>query len=213
MTDRITLLETIRIRGGSAPLWGLHLARLYRSCKELGVPPPLTLDVPRGGKDRVRRLAVSSRGVEVAERAVGSTAPVDLITSSVPHRPYPHKVAERGLFERAREEARREGADDAVMLTEDGWVGECAVWSLFWWDDDAALATSPLDLGVLPGVARARIAFLVPVHERRIARSALDGRPLFVANAARGIVQVKRLDGVRVPRSDRTDALAARFWG
>jgi branched-subunit amino acid aminotransferase/4-amino-4-deoxychorismate lyase len=213
MTNRITLLETIRIRGGSAPLWGLHLARLYRSCKELGVPPPLSLEVPAGGKDRVRRLAVSSGGVEVTERAVGSAAPLELITSSVPHRPYPHKVADRGWFERALEEAQREGADDAVMLTEGGWVGECAIWTLFWWEDDGGLATTPLDLGVLSGVARARIASLVPFRERRIARGALDARPLFVANAARGVVRVKRLDGVRVPRAAASDALAARFWG
>ena len=43
MTSRTTLLETIRIKEGTAPLWGLHLARLYRSCKELGVAPPMSL--------------------------------------------------------------------------------------------------------------------------------------------------------------------------
>ena len=207
------LLETIRIRDGAAPLWGLHLARLYRSCKELGVPPPPALDVPAGGRDRVRRLAVSRRGVEVTERRVGTTRPADLVTAGTVHRLYAHKTADRSAFDRALAEAAKTGADDAVLLTEAGWVAECAVWTLFWWEEDGTLATPALELGVLPGVARARIAATVPLVERRVRREALLGRSLFLANAARGIVAVRRLDGEAVPASAATDVLRGRFWG
>ena len=213
MNHDSVLLETVRIRERTAPLWGLHLGRLYRSCKELGVPPPTALDVPAGGRDRVRRLAVSARGVEISERQVGSSAPVELVTSRVAHRPYPHKTTERTRFEEALEEARRAGGDDAVMLAEGGWVAECSVWTLFWWEEGGRLATPPLDLGVLPGVGRARIAALVPLVERRVQRSALEGMSLLVANAARGVVPVRSLDGQPVPRAAATDALAAMFWG
>jgi branched-subunit amino acid aminotransferase/4-amino-4-deoxychorismate lyase len=45
-----------------------------------------------------------------------------------------------------------------------------------------------------------------------VPRDGLEGRALFLANAARGIVEVATLDGVPVPRSPNTDALRARFW-
>jgi branched-subunit amino acid aminotransferase/4-amino-4-deoxychorismate lyase len=212
MTPRTTLLETIRIRDGAAPLWGLHLARLYRSCKELGVPPPMSLEVPGAGRDRVRRIAVSAHGVDVSERGVGSTEPVNLVTSSTVHPRYTHKTTQRAAFDEAIAAARRAGADDALLLTEEGWVTECGIWTLFWWED-GAVTTPPLDLGVLPGVARARIAALAPLRERRVPRGTLEGRALFVANAARGIVRVGHLDGEAVPTAPATDALAAGFWG
>ena len=63
-----TLIETIRIRNGVAPLWYLHLRRLSESCRTLGVPFPLKMDVPSGGPDRVVRLEVGPRGMTVSER-------------------------------------------------------------------------------------------------------------------------------------------------
>lgn len=207
-----TLIETVRVRNGEAPLWGLHLRRLYRSCKALGVPAPLELEVPGGGADRVHRLEVDARGVRVSEREVGSPEPVRLVTSRVTHRPYPHKITQRDQFDRALSEARSAGADDALLLTEGGFAGECAIWGLFWWEGDCLCAPA-LELGVLPGVGRARIAELVRVEERRAPRKALEERSVFVANAARGIVEVAVLDGVRVPRAGATESLRARFWG
>jgi len=50
------------------------------------------------------------------------------------------------------------------------------------------------------------------VAERRVSPEALKGRSLFLANAARGIVQVAALNGVSVPADARTQALLARFW-
>ena len=67
------LIETIRIRNSAAPLWYLHLRRLAVSCKALGVPLPGELLTPEGGADRVHRLEVGMRGVQVSERLVGPT--------------------------------------------------------------------------------------------------------------------------------------------
>lgn len=205
------LIETVRVRGGEAPLWGLHLRRLLRSCRELGLPFPLQLTVPGGGSDRVHRLEVSASGVEVREREVGPSGGVRLVTSRVVHRPYPHKTTERAQFDRALAEARAAGADDAVLLTPGGWIAEAAIWGLFWWDG-GRLCAPPLDLGVLPGVARTRIAELIPVEERRVARGQLEGRPMLVANAVRGIAEVVALDGVPTPSAAATAELKARFW-
>ncbi len=206
-----TLIEAVRVRAGVAPLWGLHLRRLLRSCRELGVPFPLEFAVPQGGSDRVHRLEVSIGGVKLSERQVGSLEPVRLVTSEVTHQPYPHKTTDRAQFEQALGEARAAGADDALLLTEGGWVAETAIWGVFWWEGDR-LCAPPLALGVLTGVARARIGELVPIEERRVDRRALNGRPLLVANAVRGIVEVAALDGVPGTHAAATRALQARFW-
>jgi branched-subunit amino acid aminotransferase/4-amino-4-deoxychorismate lyase len=207
-----TLIETVRIRNAVAPLWYLHLRRMATSCRALGVPIPVELAVPAGGADRVHRILVSRRGVVVGERPVGSTAPVRLVTSKVGHRPYPHKVVDREQFDRALAEARAAGADDGVMLTPGRQVTETAIWGIFWWED-GVLCAPALELGVLPGVARARLAELVgEVAERRPVIEELQGRSLFVANSVRGVVPVVSLDGQEVLEHLETASLAAKFW-
>jgi branched-subunit amino acid aminotransferase/4-amino-4-deoxychorismate lyase len=207
-----TLIETVRIRNGVAPLWYLHLRRMATSCRALGVPIPTELAVPAGGADRVHRILVSRRGVVVGERPVGSAAPVRLVTSKVGHRPYPHKVVDREQFDRALAEARAAGADDGVMLTPGRQVTETSIWGIFWWED-GVLCAPALELGVLPGVARARLAELVgEVAERRPVIEELQGRSVFVANSVRGVVPVASLDGQEVLADPETASLAAKFW-
>jgi para-aminobenzoate synthetase/4-amino-4-deoxychorismate lyase len=207
-----SLIETVRIRQGVAPLWYLHLRRLAASCRATGVPLPGELLTPEGGPDRIHRLEVGARGARVSERTVGSSAPVELMLAGVAHRPYPHKTTRRAVFDRALEEARTAGADDAILLTEGGYLAECAVWGLFWWEGDR-LCAPPLDLGILPGVARARLEELVGgLLERRVRPEALEGRSVFVANAARGVVEVAGLGGRPVPQDAGTSRLSASFW-
>jgi branched-subunit amino acid aminotransferase/4-amino-4-deoxychorismate lyase len=207
-----SLIETVRIRNGVAPLWYLHLRRLATSCKALGVPLPGELLTPGGGADRIHRLEVGPRGVQLSERPVGSTAPVRLVVATVTHRPYPHKTTERAQFDRALEEAQAAGADDAVMLTSGGYVAECAVWGLFWWEG-GRLCAPPLELGVLPGVARARLEEVTGgLVERRVRREDLEGRNLFVANAVRGVVAVASLEDRAVPQNPGTSRVSGSFW-
>ncbi len=207
-----TLIETVRLRNGAAPLWYLHVRRLATSCRALGVPIPVDLPTPEGGPDRVHRLLVSRRGVVVGERPVGSMAAVRLVTSKVVHRPYPHKLVDRERFDRTLADAKAMGADDGLLLTVGGQVAETAIWGLFWWED-GQLAAPALEIGILPGVARARIAELEgEIAERKATLDEIRARPLFVANSVRGIVPVASLDGTAVPESPHTDALASRFW-
>ncbi|MGH7498567.1 MAG: aminotransferase class IV [Gemmatimonadales bacterium] len=207
-----TLIETIRMRNGAAPLWYLHLRRLATSCRALGVPIPPNLPTPEGGADRVHRLLVSRRGVVTGERSVGSSAPVRLITSKLVHRPYPHKVVDRERFDQALAGAKEAGADDALLLTVGGQVAETSIWSVFWWDD-GKLCAPPLELGVLPGVARARLEEMAgAIEERRATPDQLPAAAAFVANAVRGVVPLASLDGGEVVLSPRTEALAASFW-
>ena len=131
MSHAPELIETVRLRGGEAPLWGFHLARVIGSCTEVGVPPPRELLLAAGGPDRVVRFVVSARGVETSERPVGSSTPVRLIVSTERHEPYPHKLTARDVFDRALREAESQGADDGVLLTHGGWVAETSIWGLY----------------------------------------------------------------------------------
>ena len=91
-------------------------------------------------------------------------------------------------------------------------MAETAIWGLFWWED-GQLAAPALEIGVLPGVARARITELVgTVQERKATVEEIRGKTLFVANSVRGVIPVASLDGAAVPSSEQTDALADRFW-
>ena len=207
-----SLIETMRIRNGEAPLWYLHLRRLAVSCKALGIPLPGELEVPKGGNDRVYRLEVGMRGVQVSERLPGPTTPVTLMVSKVTHHSYAYKTTERAQFDRALDAARAAGADDALLLTPGGFIAETAIWSVLWWDY-GQLCGPAFDLGILAGVGRSRITDLVgKVEERRSTPKDIEGLPLFLVNAVRGVVPVATLDGVKVPPGRETDALARRFW-
>ncbi len=208
----LALIETIRIRNGVAPLWYLHLRRLATSCKALGIPLPAELPTPEGGPDRVYRLEVGMRGVQVSERLVGSTEPVKLIVSRIAHHPYPHKTTDRAQFDRALDKARGAEADDALLLTPGGFVAETAIWSVLWWEN-GTLCGPAFDLGILPGIGRARVTELVgKVEERHTTWKELQGVPLFLVNSVRGIVKVSAVQEDSVPASRETDTLAARFW-
>jgi branched-subunit amino acid aminotransferase/4-amino-4-deoxychorismate lyase len=210
------VFETIRVRAGRAPLLERHAARLEAACHALGLPVPgrPLADLVATGRepdDVVVRVEVAGPDVRVTTRSVPAAAPLTVILATVPHTPYPHKSTSRSAFEAAQAEVQAAGADDALLLTSRGLVAEGVVWSMFWWESDR-LATPSLALGVLPGIARARIMALVPTIECERRPGELMGRSLFAANAVRGIIPIRSLDGVLVPDDPRTTRLAAHFW-
>lgn len=206
------LIETVRVIGGKAPLWPLHLQRLTQSAEALGLALP-DLVAPRGGEDRVVRMEVSGGRVLVSDREVGSTAPLALYTSPAAHRGYPHKVTDRAWLEAARMTAGHFEADDALLLDHAGNVVEATIWSISWWDGET-LVFPQLALGGLPSVGRARLAETVRggIRDAVVTRDQLRGVALLACNAARGVVSVAALDDDAVPANHRTLALARRFW-
>jgi para-aminobenzoate synthetase/4-amino-4-deoxychorismate lyase len=209
------IIETLRVRDGCIPLLERHVARLERACAALGLPFPVSLQnrlAPWcGGQDCVVRVRVGPDGLDLTSRPLPRAMPLTVLVARTLHRPYPHKVVERAPFEAALAEARAAGADDALLLTADGYVAEGARWSVFWWEGER-LATPPLSLGVLPGVARERLGELVELVEVRCRPDAIVGRAIFAANAARGIVRIERLDDGPVGEDPRTVDLGTAFW-
>ncbi len=209
------LIETVRVRRGVMPLLPLHAARLARSTVAMGIPDPGPLGARIGAlprmEERVIRIEAGAQGVHVTTRDVPPADPFTVATVVAPYRPYPHKITERAQFTSARAAARAAGADDALLVTSGGEVAEGTTWSIFWWMGEG-IATPPLALGVLPGVARERLSTLLSLIERRATLPALSGLSLFAANAVRGVVPIARLDGVPVPSDPRTAELALAFW-
>ncbi len=213
MGIRVTLLETVRVRGGRAPLWTYHMARLHRSAAALGVGLPDSIEPPAGGADRICRLEFPGRGRQrITERQAVPVEGLSLRSSSVPHRGYRHKTADREWLDAARLDAAALGADDVLLLTEEGWVAESSIWSLFWWEE-GRLAAPPLALGILPGVARERLAEVAGgLVESRRRGEELGRLGAFAANAARGVVPVSQVDGVFMVADQATEGLARAFW-
>ena len=211
------LIETMRVREGRIPLLPRHLARLQRSLNELGLPKPsqnlVALVTPFSATgDAVLRLEVRDGRASVTVRAAPPLEAPAVITAAEPHRPYPHKTTERDCFVAAAAEAERAEADDALLLTHDGFVAEGTAWSVFWWEGDV-LRTPALDLGILPGIGRARVLELVTrVDQRRYTGQQVARQSLFLTNSVRGVVPIASLDGVQAAPDPRTAELVGRFW-
>jgi len=103
----------------------------------------------------------------------------------------------------ARVETRVTGADEAVLLDDDGHVAECATANLFFVADDA-IRTPSLDGPVLPGVTRAEVLDIAreegfPVEEGAYTPDDVRGADeAFIASSIREIRPVGTYDGIEV---------------
>lgn len=207
-----TLIETVRIIDGRAPLWPLHRWRLMNSALMLGVPLP-DIEAPHGGADRVVRIEIGQGEGEVTEREVDGLESISLASSPAPHRGYPHKIGARAWLEAAHTTGRATGADDVLLFDAEGRLIEATRWAVGWWAGER-LCFPPLSLGGLNSVARARITEMVRggLAEAVLTRDDMAKRSLLVCNAARGVLSVAMLDGTPAVENPRTLALAKRFW-
>lgn len=210
-----TLLETIRIRWGQAPLLARHAARLARSGLRGEAPDLAGLIAPHLSRGDVVIRVEAGGGREhmlATTREVPAPQPLRVAVVRTRHPSYPRKTTNRTAFDAALREAHDAGADDALLLTADGIVAEGTIWNLFWWEDGGRAGTPSPSLGILPGIGRERVGELVAVTERGLPVADLRGRSLFATNAVRGVIEIASLDGTALPPDPRTRALAARFW-
>lgn len=212
----VGLIETIRTRQGRFPWLPRHLARLNASMSalQLQASPQQVLpmvEAAGGAGDRVVRVEVRNGKMELNTRQVTVVERPRVVISSVPHVPYRYKTTDRDPFGRALAYARRGGADDALLVTKDGQVAEGTTWNLFWWEGER-LCTPSADLGILPGIGRARVMELAGADEVVAPVAALEGRSAFLVNAVRGVVEIGTLEGRAVPSDPRTAELSAAFW-
>jgi branched-subunit amino acid aminotransferase/4-amino-4-deoxychorismate lyase len=198
------------------------VARLTSSCQVTGRQPPepgiearVAAHLPAG--DVIVRLTLDDRGERIETRAVPPAGPMRIVFSGTRHEVYVHKSTARDVFDRARSRVVPFRADEALLMTGEGFLAEGCVTSIFFWQG-SMLCTPDLELGILPGIGRARVLELarqrkIAVEEGRYTRGQVEGLPIFLVNSVRGVLETAVHGDWRRPRDDRTRALADRFWG
>ncbi|MGA0532324.1 aminotransferase class IV [Hansschlegelia sp. KR7-227] len=230
------LFETIAVFGGRPAMLGAHLDRLCAAAAEIRLAVDrafceaevLALADAAGEGDHVIRLTATrgagARGLAIPEGATPTivassspfpkealNAPIRLATVSV--RRNPTSLASRaktlsyldGVL--AFDEAKRAGADDALMLNTHGKVGSTAMANLFA-VFGSEVATPPVSEGVLPGIVRrlaletaSRLGFRAV--ERPLMPEELEvADAVFATNSVRLVMPVTAIDGRPTGTSD-----------
>ena len=220
-----------------------HLVRLYSSAAALKIKAmhhdrlvdavERTLANSATGEKRIRVVLTRGQGALLARpellgpgRAIVVVEPLPaqptelalaLVDWPLPRRNGPaHKTLAYLDHILARELAADAGADEAVRLGADGDVVECATANLFV-VMKGTVATPPVEIGILPGVTRARAlaacaAAGITTAERRISVEELRAADeVFVTSAVRGVVPVTRLDGAARPTGPVTARVIEGF--
>jgi branched-chain amino acid aminotransferase len=104
-----------------------------------------------------------------------------------------------GTFEGIRAwwnpDAVRQGYDDAIMLTVDGFVAEASTSNIMV-RQGSTWFTPPVTDDILPGITRRAITELMPVAQRRIHRSELyTSSEILLCGTATVVVPVTEVDG------------------
>jgi 4-amino-4-deoxychorismate lyase len=225
--------ETLRVYGGRPFRLAEHLDRLARSADvlELDAPDAVGLEAlvgealaGLGRVDAVLRLvwtpgagdgptgfalvtplpegldAMRARGIELAtlQLAIGTTArqASPWLLAGVKSTSYAVNMA-------AQHEARKRGADDALLLSLEGIALEGPT-SNVWFVEDGVLHTPGLDLGILAGVTRETLLAAaaeagIEVEEGAYPRERLAAAvEVFTSSSVREVMPVVRMDGAAV---------------
>jgi branched-chain amino acid aminotransferase len=236
------VFETALLHDGGFLRLRAHLDRFADSAALLRLPAP-----PTDVLDAVIRDVVRANGLRNASIRVtltrGTSDPTLLVTARPPD-PRWEERARRGwhlMTARtrrpstaaiparlkalgrtyallARHEAADAGADDALLLTDDGVVCEGPSWNVFWRRGDR-LFTPAAEAGVLTGVTRSILLEHAPaagygVTEGLWPRPDLDDADEIMATMTSvGIVRIRSLDGRALPeQTPAADALVQRYW-
>jgi branched-subunit amino acid aminotransferase/4-amino-4-deoxychorismate lyase len=229
--------ETVRTHRGRPLLFAAHHARLAAACTALDITPPCPAQELA---DRVTRLLAAVRLPDAAVkiiryRELNRTA--ELITArtlpySAPDYLRGFRVMTLRQGERdgritglktlnylenrlARATAQTAGFDEALFVTPAGRVIEGSSSSIFIVKDGHA-HTPPLSLGVLPGVARARVLALIGPERAHETAFTLDellaADEVFLTNSLMGVMPVCTLDAHKFrPHSPETSAVRHLF--
>lgn len=204
--------ETMGLVRGALPLWSRHLVRLEAAARELGlVQGPLlvpggllhaVLDEARARAHDVVRLELAPSGAggaivwrvhtRVRHLLTGPVVLVPTVARRAPGLPPPHlKALPRTAYDDVLSEARAAGADDGIVVGDEGAVLETALGNL-WLHVAGVWVTPALDRRVLPGIARAVLLEALAARGIHVVERACDisdlhrATALAVSNAVHG---------------------------
>jgi branched-chain amino acid aminotransferase len=240
------LFETIAVFSGRPALLGQHWRRLETAATEIGLPVDRAMfvqeieallgqigradaviryTVTRGGGARGLALPAEPRPSVIAAAspypADALYAPIRLATASVRRNPTSFASRAKTLSYLdsvlAFDEARRAGADDALMLNVDGHVASTSMANLFALVGDE-LVTPPVSEGVLPGMVRSVVLSEdFGAIERPLAVEELaSASAVFATNSVRLVMPVTEIDGRPAPHHrmfEMVSAAVARLCG
>ncbi len=185
----------------------LHLERLRDSASALGFAfdrhaarnaiQALCFDLDAPAKVR---LLLARSGAIALETAPLPAIPDRLLTCAVLPLPVAqddwrlrHKTSERGFYEAALRAARAAGADEALLLRDDGLITEGSFTNVFVRRSDGRLITPRAAIGLLPGVLRRNLIEADKVVEGDVTLADL-AEGFLLGNAVRGLLPARLLD-------------------
>lgn len=218
--------ETLRVYGGRPFRLDEHLARLEGSAAHLGLPPPDRDAVRALVRDALGATGVADVGVRIywTPGVPGAGPSAIVLVSGVPDWIEPARQRGQRLVSlafparslawllpgtksvsyathvAAEAEARRRGADDAVLVDLDGTVLEGTVTNV-WWREGNVLLTPALELGILAGETRAALLELAGGEGYAVESGAyplarlLEADEVFTSSSVREVMPVVTLDG------------------
>ncbi|WIM96128.1 aminotransferase class IV [Actinoplanes oblitus] len=220
------VFETLHLRESGPWLLDQHLDRLARSAALLGLPPPPPV-TPPAGQTGVMRIIYTRNlfhvgvspipdqvlrerrdGIRVLSAGLGVSAgrqpPWSLATAK--------SLSYASNFA-ARRWAARQGADDVIWTSIEGYALEAPTASIVWLAGEE-LGTVPWErAGILPGITAAHLLSLAPSVGLRPAPRMItlpelaEADAIWLASSVRGLAEVVTLDGTVRPRSPWTPRL------
>jgi para-aminobenzoate synthetase/4-amino-4-deoxychorismate lyase len=201
------LIEAMRFEPETGiPLLELHLERIKASAETLGFSfdrhqvrnqiQALCFELDRAAKLRLvlaRSGATALEAVHLEEGALPDPVVCGVLPLPVDSSDWRlrHKSSDRGFYEAARAVATQAGADEALLIRDDGLLTEASRSNIFV-ERDGGLVTPPAALGLLPGALRRSLIEAGEAKEGEVRLEDLaDG--FFLGNAVRGLMKAKLL--------------------
>lgn len=182
----------------------------------------MRLTLTRGPGPRGLSLPDTSHPTVLITAAQATLPPhsVSLATSSIRRNSYSPAARIKALpyldNVLAKEEARKLGAGDALMLDSDGHVASTAMANIFFWEGER-LVTPSLAGPVLPGITRATVLECARSMKINVAEESasperlIRAQGLFITNSLMGLVPVTQLDRHVLADNPATATLAAAY--
>ena len=203
------VFEVIRIYGGQPFALAAHLDRLERSAAAIELPvaraaleAELAPLVERAGdNDGQLRIVLTRGGRRILLSELLPEWNETLTLATVSYQPTIILTGVKSISYAANMQAtriaKRQGADEALLVRPDGVVLEAPTSSLFWVDDANRLVTPHLDAGILDSITRARVIDELGVEQGEYKiEEVLRAREAFLASTTREVQGVSQIDGI-----------------
>lgn len=217
------VFETLRTYENLPFALGLHLERLERGMREIGIVGIgrrlIELEVAKellansNTSGHLRIVVSRNGGVEVTHKNYQpptSSLKCLTIESSI-QKGFSYKSTDYQERFDLRDLAIKRGLDDVILISRDGSLIESTTCNLIVLMEEGWI-TPPLSSGCLPGITRRLLIDNFGVLERKIERPELNSaRAIAVTSSLREIQPIEEVDGKVFPNSRETEVLKTQF--